>query len=148
MGLLLGDDHIYKKETLRVAYARGGGAGNSSASFSVLPNSVITLPRTLCSAGRVDKFYHKSLTNTPLLLSFKPPYKKVTTHYSFILPFILSKIDWDGHRNVEFTPVGDIYYVGVFLLSLVTLFCLRLALNVIGYFFSIYLLQRYNIKIS
>jgi hypothetical protein len=93
----------------------------------------------------IKDFYQKSLNNSPLILSFKSPYnyKKVTAHYSFILPFILSKIDWDGHKNVEFTPAGDIYYVGVFLLSLTALFCFY---NAMAYFLSIYLIQRYNIE--
>jgi hypothetical protein len=44
---------------------------------------------------------------------------------------------------VEFTPASDIYYVGVFLLSLTALFCFY---NARIYFLSIYLIQRYNIE--
>ena len=61
--------------------------------------------------------------------------------YSFILPFILSKIEWGDHVNVE--PVGNSYFLAVFLLGLVALSCFY---NVMAYFFSLYLLQRYNIK--
>ena len=74
---------------------------------------------------------------------FKKAHNERVAQYSFILPLILSKIDWEGHRSIELLPAGNSYYLAVFLLSFVALSCF---FNAIGYFFSIYLLQRYNIK--
>ena len=67
--------------------------------------------------------------------------EKVIIQYSFILPFLLSKIDIVENVNVE--AVGDSYFLAVILLSLVALSCFS---NVMAYFFTIYLIQRYNIK--
>jgi hypothetical protein len=84
-----------------------------------------------------------NLLNSYYKLVLNLLYKEKVAQYSFILPLILSKIDYEGHKNAEFLPVGHSYYVAMFLLSFVALSCF---FSAIGYFFSMYLLQRYNIK--
>jgi hypothetical protein len=98
-----------------------------------------------------SEFCHKSLTNTSVALSFyyKKEKKERVAQYSFILPFILSKVDLAGRAtpasNIKVEPVGDSYYLSVFLLSLVALSCFY---NVMAYFISLYLIQHYNVRVA
>lgn len=87
--------------------------------------------KIMSNVGNLKYFYFRSISKLG----------EVRNQYSFILPLILSKIEWGDNSNTE--PVADNYYLVVFILSVVIFLSF---FNVIGYFFTIYLIQRYNIK--
>ena len=61
--------------------------------------------------------------------------------YSFIIPFIFLKLGNEIPADVE--PIIT-YSFNMFILSLITLVCL---INIIGYFISIYLINKYDVDI-
>lgn len=70
--------------------------------------------------------------------------KEVKVQYSFILPLVLSKIEWAGvARNINTEPITSDYYLAVGVLSVTALVSFYIAMV---YFFSIYLVQHYNIE--
>jgi hypothetical protein len=85
----------------------------------------------------------KEFVRSPMIKQNKYFYKinEIKMQYSFILPFILSKVELGSNIKVE--PVGDSYYLVVILLSLVALSCFY---NIMAYFISLYLIQHYNVR--
>lgn len=62
---------------------------------------------------------------------------------SFVLPLVLSNFNLSETVGPPEIPVITSYYLAVFLLSLISLLCF---MNVLGYFLSIHLLNRYDIE--
>ena len=64
----------------------------------------------------------------------------INLKYSFIIPFIFLKLGNEIPADVE--PIIT-YSFNMFILSLITLVCL---INIIGYFISIYLINKYDVE--
>ena len=64
----------------------------------------------------------------------------INLKYSFIIPFIFLKLVNEIPADVE--PIIT-YSFNMFILSLITLVCL---INIIGYFISIYLINKYDVE--
>ena len=64
----------------------------------------------------------------------------INLKYSFIIPFIFLKLCNEIPADVE--PIIT-YSFNMFILSLITLVCL---INIIGYFISIYLINKYDVE--
>ena len=62
--------------------------------------------------------------------------------YCYIIPFIFNKIGKD--IPIEAEPVITLSF-NMFILSLIILFCF---INIIGYFTSIYLINKYNVEMK
>ena len=64
----------------------------------------------------------------------------INLKYSFIIPFIFLKLGNEIPADVE--PIIT-YSFNMFILSLITLVCF---INIIGYFISIYLINKYDVE--
>lgn len=82
----------------------------------------------------------KSILFSRIIKPFKSKHKDLKNRQSFILPFILNILDInipEGSENLTN------YAFGVMTLSLIALLCF---INVLGYFLSLYVLDKYNIE--
>jgi len=82
----------------------------------------------------------KSIIFSSFLKSLKSKQKNITQRQSIILPLILNFLDIkipEGSENLTN------YTFGVMIMSLVALLCF---INVLGYFISLYILDKYNIE--
>lgn len=84
--------------------------------------------------------YENNLLINTLRLIFRDKQENIKTRQSFILPFILNIIDINIPEGSE-TLTN--YAFGVMLMSLVALLCF---INVLGYFITFYVLDKYNIE--
>lgn len=69
--------------------------------------------------------------------------RNITFSHSFVLPLILSKLNLPDGASQPEIPVITSYYLAVFLLSLISLLCF---IHILGYFLSMYLVERYDIE--
>ena len=88
-----------------------------------------------CVAGSGTGNVRQFVRPSKFYLNFKPDLK-----FNYIIPFIFSRLGADIPKDAE--PIVTFSF-NILILSLIILFCF---VNIIGYFISIYLINKYNVE--
>ena len=88
-----------------------------------------------CVAGSGTGNVRQFVRPSKFYLNFKPDLK-----FNYIIPFIFSRLGADIPKDAE--PIVT-FSLNILILSLIILFCF---VNIIGYFISIYLINKYNVE--
>ena len=88
-----------------------------------------------CVAGSGTRNVRQFVRPSKFYLNFKPDLK-----FNYIIPFIFSRLGADIPKDAE--PIVTFSF-NILILSLIILFCF---VNIIGYFISIYLINKYNVE--